>query len=602
LNDQPNPYLSLKFNMKRKYIAIAMTIAGTLTVNSCGEKFLEKEPLGRYSPESLQDATGVEGLLVGAYGQLDGIPVGTGQSDWHGSVHSWVFGDIPSDDAYKGTDAGDQPEQTFLETYQWLETNNHIRGKWSALYNGVARTNQVLQALSKAKDITPERAAQITAEAQFLRGFYHFEAKKMWNNIPYYDETVYNSTEPNSVKIANTEDAWPKIIADFEAARDVLPEAQPGFPGRPTKFAAIAMLAKCYMYQAFNVATGEPRLENINKAKEYLDQIINSGKYQLVEKYHDNWSGDPANRNNKESIFEIQFSVTAAADGGGNAGMDLAWPYNNGPGGCCGFYQPSQNLVNAHKTDENGLPLLDTFNQGDVTSDAGINSSAAFTPYSGNLDSRLDWNVGRRSIPYLDWGTHPGRDWVRDQAYGGPYSPKKHIPEKRNSGVAGNLKRSGNNYRYLRYAHVLLWAAECEVELGNLEKARQYVNQVRARAANPAGFVTLADGKPAANYVVKEYPAGAAAFSDLQSARKAVRFEHRLEFAMEGTRFHELVRWGIAAETLNAYVTREQQLRTYLGGAQFRKGVHEYYPIPFQEIVNTKVNGQDVLQQNPGYN
>lgn len=585
--------------MKRKWIFAILSIAGTLTVNSCGDKFLEKEPLGRYSPESLQNATGVEGLLVGAYGALDGIPINAGQSDWHGSMHAWVFGDVVSDDAYKGTDAGDQPEQTFLETYQWLETNNHIRGKWGALYNGVARTNQVLQTLAKASDVTPERAAQITAEARFLRGFYHFEAKKMWNNIPYYDEVGYNSTDPNSVKISNTEDAWPKIEADFQAAMDVLPESQPGFPGRPTKYAAMGMLAKSYMFQGFDVNTGAARVDKLTAAKQLLDQIIASGKYSLAENYHDNWSADPANRNNRESIFEIQYSVTAAADGGGNAGLDLAWPYNNGPGGCCGFYQPSQNLVNAFKTDANGLPLLDTFNETDVTSDQGIASNQPFTPYAGTLDPRLDWTVGRRGIPYLDWAIHPGRDWVRDQAYGGPYSPKKHIPEKRNSGVAGNLKRSANNYRVLRYGHVLLWAAECEVELGNLEKAREYVNQIRARAAKPAGFVKNADSTPAANYVINLYNEP---WTDQAMARKAVRFEHRLEFAMEGTRFFDLVRWGIAAETLNKYVAEEKDLRTYLNSAQFIKGQHEYYPIPFQEIVNTKVGGQDVLKQNPGYN
>ena len=585
--------------MKNRFILAALSVSGLLITNACGDKFLEKQPLGQYSPQSLQDITGVEGLLVGTYGALDGIPVQG--SEWHGSMHAWVFGDIPSDDAYKGTDAGDQPEQTFIETYQWLPTNTHVRGKWGALYNGVARANQTLQTLAKVTAMPADRAAQITAEAQFLRGFYHFEAKKIWNNIPYYDEITYNSTDPNSVKIPNTEDAWPRIIADFQAAMDVLPEAQPGFPGRPTKYAAMGMMAKCYMFQAFDVSTGAARLENINKAKPLLDGIINSGKYTLTPQYNNNWSADPANRNNSESIFEIQYSVTAAADGGGNAGLDLAWPYNNGPGGCCGFYQPSQNLVNAHKTDDNGLPLLDTFNDSDVTSDQGINSNAAFTPYAGNLDPRLDWSVGRRGIPYKDWATHPGLDWIRDQAYAGPYSPKKHIPEKRNSGVAGNLKRSGNNYRYLRLGHVLLWAAECEVELGNLDKAREYVNRVRARAANPTGFVTLADGKPAANYVVKEYPAGPP-FDSPANARKAVRFEHRLEFAMEGTRFFDLVRWGIAAETLNTYVEREKQRRSYLNSARFIKGTHEYYPIPELEIIGTKVSGQDVLRQNPGYN
>ncbi|WP_390904962.1 RagB/SusD family nutrient uptake outer membrane protein [Xanthocytophaga flava] len=586
--------------MNKKTILTAVSAITLIFSTSCGDNFLAKEPLGRYSPESLQNAAGVEGLLVGAYGMLDGIPVGTGQSDWHGSIHSWIFGDVVSDDAYKGTDAGDQPEQTFLETYQWLETNNHVRGKWSALYNGVARTNQVLQTLTKATDMDPARAAQVTAEARFLRGLYHFEAKRMWNNIPYYDETIYNSSDPSSVKISNTEDAWPKIIADFEAAISVLPAKQPGFPGRPTRYSAMAMLAKCYMFQAFDIATGTARLDNINKAKPLLDTIITSGRYTLMPQYHQNWSADPANRNNAESIFEVQYQVTAAADGGGNAGMDLAWPYNNGPGGCCGFYQPSQNLVNAHKTDPvTGLPLLDTFNETDVKSDEGFKSGDPFTAETGTLDPRLDWSVGRRSIPYMDWGTHPGRDWIRDQAYGGPYSPKKHIPEKRNSGVSGNVRRHANNYRMVRYAHVLLWAAECEVELGNLEKAREYVNLIRARAANPAGMVLTSGGTPAANYFIKEYDAP---WTDAETARKAVRFEHRLEFAMEGTRFFDLVRWGIAAQTLNTFLTKEQVRRTYLNGAQFIKGKHEYYPIPFQEIVNTKVDGKDVLVQNPGYN
>ncbi|MDO1446037.1 RagB/SusD family nutrient uptake outer membrane protein [Rhodocytophaga aerolata] len=583
--------------MKRNWI-IALSMAGVLSVSSCGDKFLEKQPKGRYSPESLQNATGVEGLLVGAYGALDGIPVGAGQSDWHGSIHAWIFGDVVSDDAYKGTDAGDQPEQTFLETYQWLETNNHVRGKWSAMYNGVARTNQVLQAVAKATDLSADRAAQITAEAKFLRALFHFEAKRMWNNIPYYDEQVYNSTNPNSVKISNTEDAWPKIQADFEAAIAVLPETQPGFPGRPTKYSAMAMLAKALMYQGFDVNTGAARVDKLTQAKGLLDQIIASGKYTLVEKYHDNWSADNANRNNKESIFEVQYSVTAAADGGGNAGMDLAWPYNNGPGGCCGFYQPSQNLVNAHKT-ENGLPLLDTFNEVDVKSDQGIASNQPFEPYTGTLDPRVDWSVGRRGIPYMDWAIHPGRDWIRDQAYGGPYSPKKHIPERRNSGIAGNQRRNANNYRMVRYAHVLLWAAECEVELGNLEKAREHVNMVRRRAANPAGFVLKADGTPAANYVISEY---LLPWTDQETARKAVRFEERLEFAMEGERYFNLVRWGIAAPTLNAYLEKEKNLRTYLNNAQFIKGRHEYYPIPWSEIINTKVDGKDVLVQNPGYN
>lgn len=584
--------------MKRKWLMASWVISGLLITSSCGDEFLDRPPQGAYGLNDVITPAGAEAVLVGAYGALDGIPVQG--SEWRGSVHAWVFGDIASDDAHKGTDAGDQPEQTFIERYVWLETNEHVWSKWGAIYNGVSRANKALQVLAQVNEteapVSAERTAQFIAEARFLRGLYHFEAKRMWNKIPYYDEVTYNSLDPNSVKISNTEDAWPKIEADFAAAMEVLPETQTE-KGRPTRYAAMAFLAKCYMFQGFDVATGAARLDKLQQAKPLLDAIIASGKYTLTGvNYHDNWSADAANRNNKESVFEVQYSVTAAADGGGGAGMDLAWPYNNGPGGCCGFYQPSQNLVNAHQT-ENGLPLLDTFNATDVPNDNGINSSADFAPYAGPLDPRLDWSVGRRSIPYLDWGTHPGRDWIRDQAYGGTYSPKKHIPERRNTGISGNLKRSGNNYRMLRYAHVLLWRAEVAVEEADLETARTLVNQVRARAANPAGFVLKADGTPAANYVVSEYPG----FPDQDYARKAVRFEHRLEFAMEGTRFFDLVRWGIAAETLNAYVAKESIRRTYLSSAQFIKGQHEYYPIPFQEIVSTLVDGVETLEQNPGY-
>lgn len=592
--------------IKNSLISALFLILTLLISNSCGDSFLERPPQGSYGLGSLQNSTGIEGLLIGAYGALDGIPVqGPG---WFGAISNWVFGGIPSDDAYKGTDGGDQPEQTFMERYVWLANNDHVRGKWGALFNGAARANAVLKYVPDVADISDARKAQIVAESRFLRGFYFFEAKKMWNKIPYIDEVTYDPTNPESVKVANTEDAWPKIQADFEAAMAVLPATQ-AQPGRPTKWAAMAMLAKCYMYQGFDISTGAPNTAKLTSAKGLLDQIIASGQFALTDNYFDNFSA--GTRNNKESIFEVQYSLTSAADGGGNQGDGLAWPYNNGPGGCCGFYQPSHNLVNSYKTDAvTGLPLLDTFNDTDVKNDAtptSINSGDPFTPETGTLDSRLDHAVGRRGIPYMDWGLHAGKDWVRDQAYAGPFSPKKHVAEKKYSGVSGWQNLNANNYRVIRYAHILLWSAECEAELGNLALATQRVNAVRTRAALPASFVkTYVDNAdpskgftntPAANYKVGLYPT----FADVTFARKAIRFEHKLEFSMEGTRLFELVRWGIAAETLNAYVEKEKLKRTYLTGAAFIKGKHEYYPIPQVEIVNSSISGTAVLVQNPGY-
>lgn len=595
--------------MNAKYKVLALAATGLLVFQSCNEQFLTRTPQAAYSPVVLQDARGVEAILVGAYAQLDGIPVpGDG---WYGAVSNWVFGGITSDDAYKGTDAGDQPEQTALERYVWVTTNAHVRGKWGMLYNGVARSNNVLQTLANVKDLTDARRKEIEAEARFLRGFYHFEAKKMWKNIPYIDDKTYNANDPNSVKVSNTTDTWPQIEADFTAAMNALPDKFDGQPGRATKWAAMAMLAKCKMFQGFDPYTGAVNTTALTAAKTLLDQIIASNRFSLMDKFGDNFSANPSVRNNKESIFEIQYSLTASADGGGNQGDGLAWPYNAGPGGCCGFYQPSQNLVNAYKTD-NGLPLLTTFNDSDVKNDVGVASNdVTWMPYMSSVDPRLDHTVGRRGIQYKDWGIHAGRDWVRDQAYGGPYSPKKHIAEKAYSGTSGWVNLNANNYRILRYAHIVAWAAECEVEVGSLDKARTYVNMLRTRAANPEGFVMgLLTGydakglpvvdmsKAGANYVIRPY---ATPWTDKAVARNAVRFEERLEFAMEGTRFFDLVRWGIAAEVLNAYIAKEKTIRTYLTGAAFTRNRNEYYPIPEIEIINSTLNGKKTLTQNPGY-
>jgi hypothetical protein len=342
------------------------------------------------------------------------------------------------------------------------------------------------------------------------------------------------------------------------------------------------MLAQAYLFQG-----------NYAAAKPILEAIVSSGQYRLVDSYHDNYRA--RTNNNAESILEVQHSVNDGAGTGrnGNRGHTLNFPYGGGAvTTCCGFFQPTQNLVNAHKTDANGLPLLDTFNDSDVPSNA--------TAYQGSVDARLDWSVGRDGVPYLDWGIHnPG--YIRDPAYAGPYSPKKMSPYRSDVGSltwSGNPRMNANNYRLIRYAHVLLWLAECEVEIGDMERARALVNQIRKRAANPDGFVKLANGQPAANYVVGQYTAP---WTDKDLARKAVRFESRLEFAMEGHRFFDLRRWGILASTINSYLAVEETKRTYLRGARFQPNKHEYFPIPQQEILNSQINGQPTLKQIQGY-
>jgi hypothetical protein len=559
--------------------------------SACSDSFLDVKPKAALSSTTLQNVKGVNSLLVAAYSMLDGWATAEGAyRSYQVGADNWVYGSVASDDAYKGTIAGDQPPISLIEQANIASDNIYFRGKWRGMYDGIARCNDALQLLAKVTEISDAERAEIIAEARFLRGHFHFELKKMYNMVPYIDDVTYDPNNLESTKVPNTADIWPKIEADLQAAYGVLPTKQAQV-GRASKWAAAATLAKAYLFQ-----------EKWGDAKTLLEEIVASNQFQLVDKYHDNFRA--STNNNKESIFEVQYSVNDGAPGGenGNIGSTLNYPY--GGGGvttCCGFFQPSQNLVNAFKTDANGLPLLDTFNDADVTNDQGVEATVPFTPYTGTVDPRLDWTVGRRGIPYLDWGVHPGKTYVRDQAYGGPYSPKKHVMYRSDVGTntfAGNPRLNANNYRMIRYSHVILWLAEIAVKQGDLETARGYVNQIRARAAHPSGFVTKADGTPAANYLIGEYTT---VWTDAALALKAVQFEQRLEFAMEGHRRFDLVRWKIAEQTLNAYYLVEGTKRSYLKNVQFVANKHEYFPIPIQEILNTQVAGQVTLTQNPGY-
>ncbi|MDQ4139357.1 MAG: RagB/SusD family nutrient uptake outer membrane protein [Bacteroidota bacterium] len=536
--------------------------------SSCGDDFLERTPLGAANEATLTNAAGVNAALIAAYSLLDGVGAGP---DFTASGSNWIYGEVASDNAYKGSDVGDQAQITTIERYQGQADIAAFNDKWVAVYDGVSRTNDVLKLAAIATDLKEAEKTQIIAEARFLRGWYHFEAKKLWNMVPYVDETVTN------FNIANDKDIWPQIEADLEFAAANLASTK-SQPGRASSWAAKAVLAKAHMFQ-----------QDYTAAKPLLDDVINNGPFRLVDSFHDNFK--IATENNSESILEVQNSV---ADGGsgqnGNWGDNLNFPYNAGPGGCCGFYQPSQNLVNAFKTDANGLPLLDTYNETDVKSDEGLAATDPFTPFEGTLDPRLDWTVGRRGIPFLNWGIHPGRTWIRDQAFAGPYSAKKASFYQGENAGAESTRANANNYRALRFADILLLRAEVAVEENDLATALTIVNQIRDRADNVV--VTLPNGSPAANYKVGLYPS----FPDQTYARKAVQFERRLELALEGHRFFDLVRWGNAAEVLNAYLAKESLKRTYLSGATFEKGKDEYFPIPQTQI---DIVGSSILKQNP---
>jgi starch-binding outer membrane protein, SusD/RagB family len=567
--------------MKKYNKIILSALFISLFSTACQDDFLNVKPLGVLDQSSLQNKIGVNLLLIGAYSMLDGVQTNVGSpfSDWQGSADNWVYGEVTADNAVKGSDANDQPEIALIESFNTTPALIHFRGKWRAVYDGAARSNDVLQAIDKAADMTAVEKTQATAQARFLRAHYHFEAKKMWNNVPFIDDKAYNPAEPNSTKIPNDKDIWTNIVDDLKFAYDNLPNTWPGQPGRATKWAAAATLGKAYMFQS-----------KFDLAKPLFEAIVNSKQYDLMAKYHDNFRAET--NNNKESILEVEFSINdgAAINNNGNRGGTLNYAYGGGVTTCCGFFQPSQSLVNAFKTDvTTGLPDANP----NATDVPGVNSQT----YTGALDPRLDWTVGRQGIQYLDWGLHAAV-YVRDQAYAGPFSPKKNAPYKSDVGktAASNPRQNANNYRMIRYAHVLLMLAECEVEIGTLEKAREYVNLIRKRAANAAGFNVTPVNLP--NYKIGEYTD---VWTIKDAARAAVRTETRLELAMEGHRFFDLVRWKVADKVINDYIAFEQKGRTYLKGATFKTGKHEYFPIPQAEIINSSLDGKPTLTQNPGY-
>lgn len=571
---------------KTIFNAILVMLLGVI-IYSCSKDFLDRKPLGALDENVLANKKGVEGLLIGAYSLLDGFGAG---GNWDASGSNWVYGSVVGGDAHKGSDAGDQQDINPMERFESGATNNYYNNKWRTVYEGVTRANNVLKVMAKATDISAADIKRITGEARFLRAHYHFEAKKMWNMVPYVDD---KNTE---LFLANDKDIWPNIEADFQFAYDNLPEGQDKI-GRANKWSAGAFLAKVKMFR-----------KDYTGALPILNAVIASGKTSLGTRYSLNArfdaSFDADTKNSPEAVFSVQYSVNDGANGdNGGWGDVLNFPYTGGPGGCCGFFQPTQDLVNSYQVDATtGLPNPDGYNATEVKNDQGLNSSDPFTPHTGTLDARLDWTVGRRGIPYRDWGPHPGQQWIRDQAYSGPYSPIKNTYKRSQEGVLTDKSfwTSGvtaNNYTLIRFADVLLWAAECEVEIGSLENARALVNQIRARAANPAGFVKNG-AVNAANYRVGLYTAP---WTDKVVARKAVRFERKLEFAMEGHRFFDLVRWGDAATALNAYLAYSRTKRSYLNGATFQAGTDEYFPIPQAQIDRSVVAGVSTLKQNPGY-
>ncbi|MEZ0483112.1 RagB/SusD family nutrient uptake outer membrane protein [Fibrella aquatica] len=584
--------------MKKSFMkGVSLLLTLTVITIACKDSFLNVAPTGQLVSTLLTTNNGLQGLLISAYAQLNGR--GYSQT---ASPTNWVYGSIMGGDANKGSDPSDFGAITPFETYLISPANAELNFRWQALYEGVSRANSVLRLLpDAAPTVTDALKQQLAGESRFLRGLYYFDLKRTFNMVPYVDETVDYGAGITTIQ--NNVDVWPKIEADFKYAYDNLP-ATNSQAGRANKWAAAAYLARTYMYQ-----------KKYAEAKALYDLIVANGvttngkKFGLVPQYAQVFNS--ANENNEETIFSTQNVANAGSSDAASGDLNLNYPYSAGIGAtCCDFFKPSFDLANSFRTNANGLPVdialaNGAYNSSDneLKTDMGILPDGAFTPDTRTIDPRLDHSVGRRGIPYLDYGPFSSA-WTRNQSFGGPYSTKKYVfylgQQAQVADVSNWTKGwSATNVVLMRYADVLLMAAEAEVEVGSLQTAMNYVNQVRTRAANPAGFVTVTGGAPAANYVISPYPA--ASFANKDIARSTVRFERKLELSGEGHRFFDLVRWEVAAPTLNNFLSYERVKLSSgaYSGAVFTAGKNEYLPLPQTQI---DLQGRDVLKQNPGYN
>jgi hypothetical protein len=257
--------------------------------------------------------------------------------------------------------------------------------------------------------------------------------------------------------------------------------------------------------------------------------------------------------------------------------------------GCCGFHQPSQNLVNSFKTDAQGLPLFTTYNNSDL--------SAAADFQTNTVDPRLDHSVGIPAHPYkYDPAFIFQTSWLRDQnTYGVFMSMKENVlPTDPSFQKTTPFMSTSKNWTIIRFADVLLWKAEALIELGRQTEALPIINQIRQRAQNSTARLKTTSGQFISNYKIGLY---SPAQWNQQYAREALRFERRLEFALEGYRFFDLVRWGIAGDYLNTYFDKEKVKRPHLKDARFTKGRDEYLPIPLNQINFSK----GLYKQNAGW-
>lgn len=562
--------------MKKKYLSLLA--ACSFLFAGCSD-FLDMNPNGILDEESVSGVEQLDKLVISAYSML-------GNDHYDIPFNLWPYGNVRSDDAYKGgRDESDIQDFHFYETSSNITANfGEPDGLWYNCYIAISRANNALRSLNNVSEQDfPNKKIRI-GECRFIRGHFYFLLKVLFKSIPYIDETVAIEDYGTISNIAlSNDELWQKIADDFKAAYDNLPESQGTDVGRANKYSAAAYLAKTYLYKAYrqdekhNVT--EINAEDLKQVLTFSNEVISSD-YGLEDDFAYNFLPG-SYENGKESLFAIQHSTDdGTLYGRLNFSDALNVPMKFS--GSCDFQKPSQNLVNAYKT-VNGLPEFSDYNKADYNAN------------TDKVDPRLYHTVALPGVPYkYDKKNIFDESWTRNKAVYGLYSSlKENVALNDPSSVLIDPFRANTkNKIVIRYADVVLMRAEALIELDREKEALPLINEIRERAKKSTGLIDYAENVDIALYVdnvncnwTKPY------------AREALRWERRLELAMESQRFFDLVRWGIADSVINTFYKEEAPKRTYYEDAHFEKNRAEYVPIPQQQINFSK----QVYKQNYGY-
>ena len=562
--------------MKKKYLSLLA--ACSFLFAGCSD-FLDMNPNGILDEESVSGVEQLDKLVISAYSML-------GNDHYDIPFNLWPYGNVRSDDAYKGgRDESDIQDFHFYETSSNITANfGEPDGLWYNCYIAISRANNALRSLNNVSEQDfPNKKIRI-GECRFIRGHFYFLLKVLFKSIPYIDETVAIEDYGTISNIAlSNDELLQKIADDLKASYDNLPESQGTDVGRANKYSAAAYLAKTYLYKAYrqdekhNVT--EINAEDLKQVLTFSNEVMSSD-YGLEDDFAYNFLPG-SYENGKESLFAIQHSTDdGTLYGRLNFSDALNVPMKFS--GSCDFQKPSQNLVNAYNT-VNGLPEFSDYNKADYNAN------------TDKVDPRLYHTVALPGVPYkYDKKNIFDESWTRNKAVYGLYSSlKENVALNDPSSVLIDPFRANTkNKIVIRYADVVLMRAEALIELDREKEALPLINEIRERAKKSTGLIDYAENMDIALYVdnvncnwTKPY------------AREALRWERRLELAMESQRFFELVRWGIADSVINTFYKEEAPKRTYYEDAHFEKNRAEYVPIPQQQINFSK----QVYKQNYGY-